>query len=81
MVLCPSHQSPNILLSELLSNLAKQQQRPLYIGFGSMEELGFFSSLDSVELIGIINEGELYSHREVGRGRSTVVLMQGVGLG
>lgn len=56
-VLCPTFQSPSVALPEFLSNLSKQQERPLYIGFGSMEELGFFSSLDSVELIGIINEG------------------------
>ncbi|KAK3732918.1 hypothetical protein QZH41_012677 [Actinostola sp. cb2023] len=59
-VLCPSHQSSKrILFKDFMSTLTKHQQRPLYIGFGSMEELGFFSSLDSVDLIGIINEGLL----------------------
>lgn len=44
-----------------MTTLSEQQERPLYIGFGSMEELGFFSSLDSVEIIGIINEGLILS--------------------
>ena len=32
-------------------------EKPVYIGFGSMEELGFFSSIDCVELLGVLNEG------------------------
>lgn len=32
-------------------------ERLVYIGFGLMEELGFFSSVDCVEFFGVFNEG------------------------
>ena len=44
-------------LVDFLSGIEKYDDRPVYIGFGSMEELGFFSSIDCVELLCILNEG------------------------
>ena len=44
-------------LPDFLSRLKQSGDKPVYIGFGSMEELGFFSSVDCVELLCILNEG------------------------
>lgn len=44
-------------LPDFLSRLKQSADKPVYIGFGSMEELGFFSSVDCVELLCILNEG------------------------
>ena len=44
-------------LPDFLSGLKLNGDKPVYIGFGSMEELGFFSSIDCVELLCILNEG------------------------
>lgn len=44
-------------LPDFLSRLKQSGEKPVYIGFGSMEELGFFSSVDCVELLCILNEG------------------------
>ena len=49
--------STSTMLPQFLDELAREKQYPLYISFGSMEELGFFSSIDSVELLGVLNEG------------------------
>ncbi|XP_048583476.1 sterol 3-beta-glucosyltransferase UGT80B1 [Nematostella vectensis] len=56
-VLQPTLLSPKVSLEDFFQTMAEAKESPLYIGFGSMEELGFFSSLDCVELVGIINEG------------------------
>ena len=45
-------------LPDFLSRLKQSGDKPVYIGFGSMEELGFFSSIDCVELLCILNEGK-----------------------
>ena len=45
-------------LPDFLSSFKESGDRPVYIGFGSMEELGFFSSIDCVELLCIMNEGK-----------------------
>ena len=44
-------------LPDFFSSFKGSGERPVYIGFGSMEELGFFSSVDCVELLGVLNEG------------------------
>lgn len=44
-------------LPDFLSSFKGSGERPVYIGFGSMEELGFFSSIDCVELLAVLNEG------------------------
>ncbi|XP_067016228.1 uncharacterized protein [Acropora muricata] len=44
-------------LTDFLAQVKEYNDRPVYIGFGSMEELGFFSSIDCVELLCILNEG------------------------
>ena len=44
-------------LTDFLAQVKECNDRPVYIGFGSMEELGFFSSIDCVELLCILNEG------------------------
>ena len=44
-------------LTDFLAEVKECNDRPVYIGFGSMEELGFFSSIDCVELLCILNEG------------------------
>lgn len=44
-------------LADFVSRLKENGDRPVYIGFGSMEELGFFSSIDCVELLCMLNEG------------------------
>ena len=44
-------------LPDFLSSFKGSGERPVYIGFGSMEELGFFSSIDCVELLAALNEG------------------------
>ena len=45
-------------LPDFLSGFKENGEQPVYIGFGSMEELGFFSSIDCVELLCILNEGK-----------------------
>ena len=50
--------STSASLPQFLAELAQENEQPLYIGFGSMEELGFFSSIDCVELLGVLNEGK-----------------------
>ena len=44
-------------MPDFFSSFKGSGERPVYIGFGSMEELGFFSSVDCVELLGVLNEG------------------------
>ena len=45
-------------LPDFMSGLKENGDIPVYISFGSMEELGFFSSIDCVELLCILNEGK-----------------------
>lgn len=47
-------------LPDYLAQFKESGDRPVYIGFGSMEELGFFSSIDCVELLSTLNEGKSY---------------------
>ena len=49
-------------LPDFLSSFKGSGERPVYIGFGSMEELGFFSSIDCVELLAVLNEGNRCFH-------------------
>ena len=57
---CPSSSSCN--LPQFLWDLNGNKEKPVFINFGSMEELGFFDSLDDVELIGTLNEGQCEWH-------------------
>lgn len=55
-------------LPDFLSSFKGSGEKPVYIGFGSMEELGLFSSIDCVELLGVLNEGTM-SFDEINKNR------------